>query len=305
MTCRKLTNDEVEQLKINGCSSGVWNKINVTEKFDPNQIQNTHFDGEVYIGNNVQIRNVMTLSNFILGDDVILENVTSLTIEGDSTFGNGIKISVLNEGGGRELMMFDQLSSQVAYMLVTCRHNQEFINKLESIIEKYAASRKSSIGKIGKGTSVKNSGVLKNIWIEQSAKLEGVTSLTEGTIFSSNLDPVTIGYGVIAKKFIIQSGSSVCDSVLLDHCFIGQGVKIGKQYSAENCAFFSNSEGFHGEAVSIFAGPYTVTHHKSSLLIAAMFSFFNAGSGTNQSNHMYKLGPLHQGILERDRKSVV
>lgn len=303
MTYRKLTNDEIEQLKINGCSSGVWNKISVAEKFDSNQIQNTHFNGEVYLGNNVQIRNVMKLSNFILEDSVILENVTSLTTEGESTFGNGIKISVLNEGGGRELMMFDQLSAQIAYMLVTCRHNQEFINKLDSIIEKYAASRKSSIGKIGKGSSIKHCGVLKNIWVEQSAKLEGAASLIEGTVFSSILDPINIGYGVIAKNFIIQSGSSLTDSVLIDNCFIGQGVKIGKQYSAENCAFFSNCEGFHGEAVSIFAGPYTVTHHKSSLLIAAMFSFFNAGSGTNQSNHMYKIGPLHQGILERGAKT--
>jgi hypothetical protein len=55
--------------------------------------------------------------------------------------------------------------------------------------------------------------------------------------------------------------------------------------------------------VALFAGPYTVTHHKSTLLIAAQFSFFNAGSGTNQSNHMYKLGPLHQGILERGAKT--
>jgi len=34
-----------------------------------------------------------------------------------------------------------------------------------------------------------------------------------------------------------------------------------------------------------------------------MFSFYNAGSGTNQSNHMYKLGPVHQGILERGTKT--
>jgi hypothetical protein len=90
---------------------------------------------------------------------------------------------------------------------------------------------------------------------------------------------------------------------LVDKCFVGQGVEIGKQFSAENSLFFANSEAFHGEAVSIFAGPYTVTHHKSSLLIAGMYSFYNAGSGTNQSNHMYKLGPVHQGVLERGSKT--
>ena len=46
-----------------------------------------------------------------------------------------------------------------------------------------------------------------------------------------------------------------------------------------------------------------MTHHKSTLLIAGMFSFMNAGSGSNQSNHMYKLGPIHQGIMERGAKT--
>jgi hypothetical protein len=67
--------------------------------------------------------------------------------------------------------------------------------------------------------------------------------------------------------------------------------------------FFANCQGFHGEACSIFGGPYTVTHHKSTLLIAGMFSFCNAGSGSNQSNHMYKLGPIHHGIVERGSKT--
>ena len=88
-------------------------------------------------------------------------------------------------------------------------------------------------------------------------------------------------------------------AALLANTYVGQACRIGRQFSAENCLFFANCEAFHGEACSVFAGPYTVTHHKSTLLIAGMFSFYNAGSGTNQSNHMYKLGPVHEGRLER------
>ncbi|MGW8178215.1 MAG: DUF4954 family protein [bacterium] len=84
---------------------------------------------------------------------------------------------------------------------------------------------------------------------------------------------------------------------------MGQGCTLSKQYSAENSLFFSNCGGYHGEACSIFAGPFTVTHHKSTLLISGIFSFMNAGSGSNQSNHMYKLGPIHQGIMERGSKT--
>ncbi len=303
MNFRKLTPDEIELLKKNNCSAVDWNNINVAEKFIPLQFTNVHFDGQVFIGNNIRIRNVLNLSNYIIEDDVLLENISSITVEGETAFGNGNKIIVLNEGGGRELMIYDKLSSQIAYLLVTCRHNPEFVSKLETIIRNYSNSRQSKIGKIGKGSSIKNCSIIKNVWIENSAILEGVICLKEGTLLSSKDDPIFIGNGVIAKDFIIQSGSAISDGTLLDNCFIGQSVKIGKQYSAENCAFFSNCEAFHGEAVSIFAGPYTVTHHKSSLLIAAMFSFYNAGSGSNQSNHMYKLGPVHQGILERGSKT--
>ena len=48
---------------------------------------------------------------------------------------------------------------------------------------------------------------------------------------------------------------------------------------------------FHGDSPQI------------DLLIAGMFSFMNAGSGSNQSNHMYKLGPIHQGTMERGAKT--
>ena len=78
---------------------------------------------------------------------------------------------------------------------------------------------------------------------------------------------------------------------------------MGHAYSASDSLFFSNCQEENGEACAIFAGPFTVTHHKSSLLIAGMFSFMNAGSGSNQSNHMYKLGPIHQGVLERGSKT--
>ena len=34
-----------------------------------------------------------------------------------------------------------------------------------------------------------------------------------------------------------------------------------------------------------------------------MFSFYNAGSATNFSNHAYKMGPMHYGLMERGTKT--
>jgi len=144
---------------------------------------------------------------------------------------------------------------------------------------------------------------MKNLRIGPGTVIEGANRLENGSINSCVEDPVYIGPGVFAEDFIVCSGSRITDGTIVSHCFVGQAVELAKQYSAEVSVFFANCGGFHGEACAVFAGPYTVTHHKSTLLIAGLFSFLNAGSGTNQSNHMYKLGPNHQGIVERGSKT--
>jgi hypothetical protein len=171
------------------------------------------------------------------------------------------------------------------------------------MIRDYSESWRSSQGRIGTGARIQDSLIIRNVSVGSYVSISGACLLEEGAIISCKEAPTFIGEGVIAKKFIILSGSRVDSGAIIDKSFVGQGVKMGKQYSAENSLFFANCEAFHGEACSLFAGPYTVSHHKSTLMIASLFSFFNGGSGTNQSNHMYKLGPVHQGILERGSKT--
>jgi hypothetical protein len=144
---------------------------------------------------------------------------------------------------------------------------------------------------------------IKNVKIGSHATIDSASELVNGSINSNASDPVYIGNGVIAKNFIISSGVQATDDTLIENCFIGQGTLLGKHFSIYDSVYFCNCQGFHGEACAIFGGPFTVTHHKSSLLIAGLFSFLNAGSGSNQSNHMYKLGPIHQGVVERGSKT--
>lgn len=332
MNYRNLTTEEIKSLETNGCIADDWTHVRVKDGFIPENVRRVYFHGknrlgifkgkveiengvekpsglfnsfirECTIGDNVYISDVRTLSGYQVENNAVIENVGSLVVSGETSFGNGTLINVLNEAGGRELMIYDTLSAQIAYMMVTSRDDAEFIRVLQRIIEKYVDDRKSATGKIGAGVIIRHCRTIINVWIETGACVTGIQRLEEGTIASKADDPSSVGDNVIAHHFIIQSGSIVDSGALLIHTFIGQGVRIGKQFSAENSAFFANSEGFHGEAVSVFGGPYTVTHHKSTLLIAAMCSFYNAGSGTNQSNHMYKLGPVHQGILERGAKT--
>lgn len=102
---------------------------------------------------------------------------------------------------------------------------------------------------------------------------------------------------------VVMDDTTIADGVILERCFVGEACSIEKQFSAVDSLFFANCQMAHGEACSVFAGPYTVSHHKSTLLIGGMYSFYNAGSNTNYSNHLYKRGPVHWGIMERGAKT--
>jgi len=330
---RNLTQQEIQQLTAQGCTARNWELIEVTEPFHPEYIKQVSFSGKVKIGrleteytlpggfsvhsgiyrstihncefgDNVHIYNVHNyMANYRVGDNTCIENVNSIVVDGTSTFGNGVRVPVMNEGGGREIPIFDHLSAHLAYFLTLYRHRPEMISRLTEMIDAYAETQRSDMGFIGKNVRIINCGSIKNVRIGDFAQVTGASVLKNGSVNSNESAPVKIGSGVKCNDFIICSGVSITDSTLVGKCFIGQGCEMGKHYSALESLFFCNCQGFHGEATAIFAGPYTVTHHKSTLLIAGMFSFLNAGSGSNQSNHMYKLGPIHQGMAERGAKT--
>ena len=330
---RKFAQNEIVQLKQQGCEAEKWGNIEVHPEFDILKLQNVRFSGKIKlglfyksqtlpggvtmpsgiwnarihnctIGNNVAIRNIHNyLANYDIENDVTIENVALLAVTEETTFGNGVEINVLIESGGREIPVFDRLSAQIAYLLTFYRHRTKLINRLKKIIAHYCGSVKANRGRIGAGSTVLNCSTIINVRIGVATTIQSAVKLENGSINSNENAPVYVGHGVIAENFIFSSGSRISDNVVLSNCFVGQGCRLQRQFSAENSLFFANCEGYHGEACSIFAGPYTTTHHKATLLIAGYYSFYNAGSATNNSNHLYKLGPLHQGILERGCKS--
>ena len=328
-----LSAEQIDQLTRQGCICEDWSKIQVAEGFNAGAVKSTHFCGHVKlgifekrvsffggvskptgisdatihnctIGNNVYISRVRNyIANYVIEDDAVIDNIELLAVEGESSFGNGVEVSAVNEAGGREIPIYDNMSAHKAYVLAFYRHRSTVIENLRKMIADYTASVTSSMGLVGKGARLINCRIIKNTKVGPASLIEGANKLENGSVNSCPEDPVTIGAGVFAEDFIACSGSKITDGTIIYKCFIGQGTVLSRQYSAENSVFFANCGGFHGEACAIFAGPYTVTHHKSTLLISGLFSFLNAGSGTNQSNHMYKLGPVHQGVIERGSKT--
>ncbi|MHB8865738.1 MAG: DUF4954 family protein, partial [Pirellulaceae bacterium] len=330
---RALSTGDIESLERQGCTAegNDWTRVRVRDPFDPTRVVSTHFGGQVQIGSlagltrtspakpagiqhaclidcvvgdHVRIVNVgIHIHNYEIGEGAAIENVGTLEARPGAKFGNGVEIEVLNEGGGREVMLFDELSSQFAHLLCLHRYRPRFVARLREMAEHAAQRAHSDRGRIGAGATVRSVTEMLDVHVGPAATVNGATSLVNGSILSCPEAPTLVGPGVQADSFIIAEGARITGGAMLAKSYVGQGSQVGRQFSAEGSLLFANCEAFHGEACSVFAGPYTVTHHKGSLLIAGLFSFYNAGSGTNQSNHMYKLGPVHEGRVERGSKT--
>lgn len=328
-----LTQEQIKVLEGQGCSAQDWSQVRVAKGFNPARVRNVQFLGCVHIGrltgnisfagglekpsgiysatvvnctvgDEVRISNVgVHVANYDIGSQACIENVGTMVTRPGASFGNGVTVAVLNEAGGREVILFDELSAQFAYLMCMHRYRPELIKKLLEIAQNEVEKVRSDVGKVGAGAQICSTPEILDVNVGPHAVIKAAASLVNGTILSSAEAPTNIGSNVVAEDFIIAECASVGGAAHLKKVFVGQGCRVGSQFSAESSLFFSNCEAFNGEACSIFAGPYTVTHHKSTLLIACLFSFYNAGSGTNQSNHMYKLGPVHEGKLERGTKA--
>lgn len=329
---RHLTMEEAVIMKANGCRAEDWDGILVAEGFVPDNVVNVSFGGKielgvfsgyvalsggvsvqsgiynaslynVSVGNEVSIRNVRGyISNYDIGDRVCISDVGTIFMEGVSSFGNGMEVNVLNETGGRTVTVYDGMSAQAAYFQAMYRHRSELAGIIASMSRHEAESSASARGTIASYARIENVGMLKNVKVGEYALLHGCIRLTEGTVSGSAVSPAFVGDGVICDEFIIQSGARLDAGTVVSRTFVGQSVCLSKGFSCSDCLLFANSHCENGEAVSVFAGPYTVSHHKSTLLIGSLFSFMNAGSSTNFSNHRYKLGPVHQGWFGRGVK---
>ena len=329
---RNLTNEEINFLKSQGCSSQSWEKI-LIKNVDLSRIKDVQFHGKikinalngmvkyhkkvkllasinratlinVYINGNVYINNVgRFIENYKIEKGVIIENAGSIYMEGKSSFGNGVETSPIMEGDGRSVKIFYRLNSHIAYLVAMYRHEKVMREKINALIDEYTKQKTRRFGKIKKYAQIINARLIKNSLIDPYATIENTDEINNTTVISTKECPSYIGTSVILKDSIVLKGAHIVDGTVIKKAFIGEGVKLGRQFSCEDSLLFANCEGEHGEMFSIFAGPYTVTHHKATLLIASHFSFFNAGSGTNQSNHMYKLGPYHHGFMERGCKT--
>lgn len=330
---RSLTVEEIGQLEQNGCSAEDWTRVNVAEDFSPEYVYDVAFYGDVFLGvfdkqleidegfwrhsglKQVVLRNVIIgdnclienigcyISGYTIGEECYIANVGTMTTTEGATFGQGNVISVKNEAGDGNVILYDVLTSQMAAFMVAYEHDKEVWTQLKEMVYQYVEDHKPEQGTIGYRVKIVNTRELVNTIVGDDCEINGASRLSETTLVSIPEASTYVGHDVICDNCIVQAGASVIDGAKIDNCFVGEACHIGKGFSAESSLFFANSYMDNGESCAAFCGPFSVSHHKSTLLIGGQYSFYNAGSATNFSNHAYKLGPIHHGTLQRGSKT--
>lgn len=334
MQYRSLTFEEIDTLERNSCWAEDWSRVEVAEEgFQAKYFHRVMFYGDIRLGsfqknieiakdfvkhsgiNDATLRNVTVgddcliekvgnyINNYTIGNDCLISNISVMETTEGASYGEGNLISVLNEVGDGNVILFHDLNSQFAAFMVKHFNNKDLKNAIRRLVSEEIARTNPERGTIGNNVKIINTREITNTIIQDDCEISGASKLSECTILSSENASVFIGTGVICENSIISDGSSIINSVKMQDCFVGEACQIANGFTASQSVFFANSFMANGEACAAFCGPFCASHHKSSLIIGGMFSFYNAGSGTNFSNHAYKMGPMHWGILERGTKT--
>jgi NDP-sugar pyrophosphorylase family protein len=330
---RKLTPSEIEQLGSQACTADDWDKVLVHEDFSAEAIRSVHFSGDIKlgkfeachdlpgnvkkksgirrahlhnceVGNNVLIENIGEyIANYVIEDNCCIEQLTFMICDAENSFGNGVEIEVLDETGGRVSRMYNGISAHTAYLMAMYPGRTDLQAQLKKLTEHKAMQERSAMGRVGHSSYLINAGMILNVNMGPFTKVRGSSFLYNGSINSTEEAPVQVGAEVNAQSFIFSPGSEIKDGVHLVRCFVGEASILGHGFTGHDSFFFANCRMENGEACASFAGPFSTSMHKSTLMIGGLFSFCNFGSGSNQSNHLYKLGPMHSGVLERGTKT--
>src|SRR5215831_4332021 len=324
---RNLTAFEIEVLVRNRNTSDDWNCVLVSDAFNPELVKNCKFFGVVRIGklealylsfhdirlpvglynstiiscdfgDNVVIDNVNYMSHYIAGNEVIIVNVNELTVSDHAKFGNGILkkgedesiriwLEVCNENAGRSVIPFNGMLPGDAYLWSRCRDDEVLMTRFKEFTQKKFDNKRGYYGKIGDRTVIKNTKIVKDVWIGSDAYIKGANKLKNLTISSSPEEKSQIGegvelvngivgfgcrifYGVKAVRFILASNSQLKYGARLINSYLGNNSTI-------SCCEVLNSLIF----------PAHEQHHNNSFLCAALIMGQSnmAAGATLGSNH--------------------
>ncbi|MCI0703748.1 MAG: DUF4954 family protein, partial [Planctomycetia bacterium] len=323
---RPLRESEIRELVANGNTANGWHRVRVAEGFRPNRVRQSDFRGDVVlgrfeetvrgpggvelpsgvirstvsncvIGHNAIVRNVDLLAGYVVEERASISDCGRVICDGPTTFGNGIRIPIGPQCGGRWLRAFAEMTLDLADRLTTSRADGLEARYAELIAE-YLDEVRSVRGVIGSGAVVSHVPVIRNVFIGAGAELDAATRIENTTILSSFEEPVQIRDGACISDSIVQWGALVCGpavierSMLLEQCAVDRFGKVTESVIGPNSAIGG------AEVTASLVGPFVGCHHQG-LLIAARWPAgrgnlgYGAGVGCNHTSR----APDQEAIL--------
>jgi hypothetical protein len=324
---RNLSAYEIEVLVRNRNTSDDWNKIQVSDAFNPELVKNCKFFGLVRIGklegialeynnitmpvglydstiiscdfgDNVVVNNVNYMSHYIIGNEVMLANVNELHTTNHGKFGNGvikdgeeeeirIWLEVCNENGGRKILPFNGMLPGDAYLWSKYRDDAGLLEKFKEFTEKKFDKQRGYYGKIGDNCVIKNTAIIKDVWVGSDAYIKGANKLKNLTINSSAEAPSQIGEGCELVNGIVGFGCRIFYGVKAVRFFMASHSQLKYGARLINSFLGNNSTISCCEVLNSLIYPFHEQHHNNSFLIAAtvMGQSNIAAGATLGSNH--------------------
>ena len=307
---RHLHADEIERLVKNNNTAESWDKVLVTDVFEPKLVKNNRFYGLVRIGNlsdglavyhdltlrtgitdstisncdfgdDVAVHSVHFLSHYIIGDRCILFNVQEMCTTNHSKFGNGILkdgededvricIDVMNETGTRKIYPFDGMIAADAYLQAGFIEDPQLQERLSAFTQERYDRRRGYYGTVGHDTVIKNSSIIKDAKIGDDCYIKGASKLKNVTINSSEEQSSQIGEGVVLVNGIVGYGCHIFYNVIGVRFVMGNNSNL--KYGARLIHSFlgDNSTISCCEVLNNLIFPAHEQHHNNSFLVAAV-----------------------------------
>lgn len=307
---RKLTAYEIEALVRNRNTSDDWNKILVSDAFNPELVKNCNFFGLVRIGklepyclefsdlkfpvglynstiiscdfgDNVVIDSVHYLSHFIIGNEAMVINVNELSATNRAKFGNGILkdqeneniriwMELCNENGGRSVIPFDGMLPGDAFLWSKYRDDELLLQKFMQFTEQQFNKQRGNYGMIGDRTVIKNCFSIKDVWVGTDAYIKGANKLKNLTIHSGPKGKTQIGEGCELVNGIINIGCRIFYGVKAVRFIMAPNSQLKYGARLINSYLGDNSTISCCEVLNALIFPAHEQHHNNSFLCAAL-----------------------------------
>ncbi len=324
---RHLTSEEVESLVKNNNFAENWEDVLVTEPFSPRQIRNNRFFGLVRlgavreavaeyhdlrlptgisdstiinsdIGDDTAIHRVSYLAHYIVGTNCILFNLDEVHVSNHAKFGNGIVkegepeevriwLDVMNEGGNRRILPFDEMITADAYLWARYRDDLPLMARLKELTTAHIDPRRGYYGVIGDSSVIKNSRILKDVVVGEQCYIKGANKLKNLTIKSSRDEPTQIGEGVELVNGIIGCGCKIFYGCKAVRFVMGNNSSLKYGARLINSFLGDNSTISCCEVLNNLIFPAHEQHHNNSFLVASVIKGQSniAAGATIGSNH--------------------